>query len=71
MEKIIEDADLKHIKRNILSKMIKNTRSVLSRVSETLRLRIHNPQIPSLNALPKVHKPGNNMRPTVSNINSP
>ena len=35
------------------------------------RLNMPNPRVPFLYALPKVHKPGDKMRPIVSNISTP
>jgi hypothetical protein len=38
---------------------------------ETLSLVVPNPVIPSFSCLPKTHKPGNKIRPVVSNVNTP
>jgi hypothetical protein len=38
---------------------------------ETQNLTVPNPVIPSFSCLPKTHKPGNKIRPVVSNINTP
>ena len=34
-------------------------------------LKADNPVVPRLYGLPKIHKPGNKMRPIVNNINAP
>jgi len=34
-------------------------------------LKVQNPELPKLYELPKIHKPGNSMRPIVSNIRAP
>jgi hypothetical protein len=38
---------------------------------ETQSLVVPNPVIPSFSCLPKTHKPGNKIRPVVSNVNTP
>ncbi len=43
---------------------------LLSR-NETQKFVVPNPVIPSFSCLPKTHKPGNKVRPVVSNVNTP
>ena len=65
------------IHKNPLNKIVADTKTAINScktiINEKLRytLKIENPMIPKLYALPKIHKPGNKMRPIVSAINSP
>jgi hypothetical protein len=63
--------------KNPLNKYTTSTRETIKQcktlIDEDLRkkLIISNPVIPRLYCLPKIHKPGNQMRPIVSSINCP
>jgi hypothetical protein len=77
MEKLIETGPYKELKKDPLNKMIRETNNIINSskivVEEKSRffVKVQNPQIPKLYGLPKIHKPGNSMRPIVSNINAP
>lgn len=76
MYSLIKDGKYVEI-RNPLPKMIRETSRALNDYIEQLgfglkmKLLVSNPKCPALYGLPKIHKPGNAMRPIVSNINSP
>lgn len=76
LEQTILDAKFKLINRNPLARITKDFQHLILKISNefqipTWQLKVHNPQLPRLYALPKIHKPGNSMRPIVSCINSP
>lgn len=60
-----------------LTRLTKLARDLRTKIAEEFgtflqwKLMVSNPTIPKLYALPKVHKPGNQMRPIVANTNSP
>lgn len=64
------------LRSNPLTKM-KNEATALTRVLNKIyalvkwKLKVPNAQIPQLYALPKIHKPGDAMRPIISSINAP
>jgi len=67
----------KEIKKNPLNKIIRESIKIINNskliIEERSRffIKASNPQMPKLYALPKIHKPGNSMRPIVSNIEAP
>lgn len=72
----IEESNHISILKNPLPKMVKHTNSMINKISEIFKtpkwkLTISNPIVPRLYGLPKVHKPGEKMRPISSNINGP
>jgi uncharacterized protein YoxC len=77
MNTLITDSQYTKIKRSPLSKMVKDTTDIVKEVTSVFgrrfkwRLKVSNPQVPMLYGLPKIHKPGNKMRPILSNVNAP
>ena len=65
------------LKKNPLNKMIKectktiNNSKLIIEEKNKFSVKVQNPQLPKLYGLPKIHKPGDSMRPIVSNINAP
>lgn len=64
--------------RDPLNSMIKQAKSASKEISSLLnepqleyRFHVTNPKVSKLYALPKIHKPGNKMRPIASNICTP
>lgn len=76
MENTIQDASFEKVQKSPLPKMIKVATTSIATINQVFktpkwRLSVPNPKMPRLYGLPKVHKPGNKMRPIVSNIDSP
>lgn len=77
MQLLIEECAYKEMKRNPLSSMIRECDAMRSRIGKMFSprlqrsLNVSNPIIAKLYGLPKIHKPGNKMRPIVSNVNTP
>jgi hypothetical protein len=77
MQSLINTGPYKELKKNPLSKMVREATKIINNsttiIEEKSRfiVKIQNPQLPKLYGLPKIHKPEDNMRPIVSNINSP
>lgn len=77
MKALINTGPYKELKKNPLSKMVREATKIINNsttiIEEKSRflVKIQNPQLPKLYGLPKIHKPGDNMRPIVSNINAP
>lgn len=75
--KMINNGPYKEIKKNPLSKMIRETTKIINNskliIEEKSRffIKTPNPQMPKLYALPQIHKQGNVMRPIMSNIGAP
>jgi len=73
---MISDGPYKEIKKNPLSKMIReptkimnNSKLIIEDKSKNfIKIRVSNPQVPKLYALPKIHKPRDSIRKIVSNI---
>jgi hypothetical protein len=76
---LLENGPYERRTRNPLTNTVEKTRKVIKTVIERFdlpdymkyRLKVSNPVIPAMYALPKIHKPGNKMRPIVSAIGSP
>ena len=74
--KFIEEGNYEEIK-NPLNKMITKLRETINRTERSFskavskRWTISNPQVPRIYFAPKIHKPGKQVRPVVSNINAP
>jgi Reverse transcriptase (RNA-dependent DNA polymerase) len=76
---LLQNGPYKRITRNPLNNTVEKTRKVIKTVVEQFdlpdymkyRLKVSNPVIPAMYALPKIHKEGNKMRPIVSSIGSP
>jgi hypothetical protein len=72
MVELINSGSYKRESRNPLSKMQDNAVEVIGSVSKQFGLRLKwtlrmsNPTVPKMYGLPKIHKPGNKMRPIVS-----
>jgi len=77
MKSLINTGPYKELKKNPLSKMVREATKIMNNsttiIEEKSRflVKIQNPQLPKLYDLPKIHKPGDNMRTIVSNINAP
>lgn len=77
MLKLIEECQYKKVKSNPLPKMIRECDELRKSISKTFgvywkrTLKVPNPMVAKLYGLPKIHKPGNKMRPIVSNISTP
>lgn len=79
MHQLIRDSDFEQLKKSPLDEINKLVRSELQRLHELgvidhktrYKLIVSNPVLPRLYGLPKIHKPGNKMRPIVSNVNAP
>jgi len=48
-----------------------NNAKIVIEENKRFMIKVQNPQLPKLYGLPKIHKPGESMRPIVSNINAP
>jgi hypothetical protein len=75
MNTMLEEGPYELVKRSPLNRRIKEVNEELHRIKDEfdvnlLHLRNSNPTIPKLYGLPKVHKPGNKMRPISSNNNA-
>lgn len=74
---LIEDSPFTDLKHSPLPKMIRNANEVRKDIYKLFgdrlqwRLLVSNPMVPRLYCLPKIHKPGNKMRPIISNISAP
>lgn len=77
MEMMLSEGDYTKLSYNPLNKMKSKVHEVLTKHFNTIgkstvwKLKNSNPQVPRMYGLPKIHKPGNNMRPIASNINAP
>lgn len=76
MSSTIQNSTFKTFPKNSLPKMVRQIAPIINGLSNVLeipkwRLTVPNPILPQLYGLPKIHKPGNKMRPIVSNINAP
>lgn len=77
MDLMLEEGDYTLLSTNPLNKMKTKVDEVLKKYSCILgrstiwQLKNSNPQVPRLYGLPKIHKPGQQMRPIASNINAP
>lgn len=76
MEKMMEESSFKEVKRNPLSGMTQKSIDLRKEIAEKLeipkwKLKVHNPKLPFLYGLPKIHKIGNKMRPVLSSFMSP
>jgi hypothetical protein len=75
MGTMLKEGPYELVKRSPLNTRIKEVNEELHRIKDEfnvnfLHLRNSNPTIPKLYGLPKVHKPGNKMRPISSNNNA-
>ena len=77
MNLMLEEDDYTLLDTNPLNKMNAKVEVILKKYSCILgkstiwQLKNSNPQVPRLYGLPKIHKPGQQMRPISSNINAP
>lgn len=77
VENLICEGPYVEVKKNPLPTLDRKANEIRLGLSKVFnknlqfKLKISNPRIPRLYALPKIHKEGNKMRPIVSNINSP
>lgn len=77
MELMLSEGDYTELNFNPLNKMRNSVHESLNKYcniigkSTVWKLKNSNPQVPRLYGLPKIHKPGDSMRPIVSNINAP
>ena len=76
-EMLTQGKEFEKVEKDPLNRLISETNAALKKVVNILddkqksRLKVSNPVLPRLYALPKVHKPGNKMRPIVNKVNSP
>lgn len=74
--KLIADGPYKRV-RNPLTSMVNATNDIINRYEDLFgkkwrwNMKVSNPMVPKIYGLPKIHKPGNTIRPIVSNISSP
>lgn len=74
---LISECGYKKMKRNPLKTMVRECDTMRQKIRKVFcdrvcrNLIVPNPVMPEMYALPKTHKPGNKMRPIVSNINAP
>ena len=77
MDLMLTEGDNTELSSSPLNKMKNNVIDVLQKYSNiigkstTWKLKNSNPQVPRMYGLPKIHKPGDSMRPIASNINAP
>lgn len=77
IHKLVTEGPYIELTTNPLPKMIQQIKDVIKVACQTLgsefkwKLNESNPTIPRMYALPKIHKPGNSMRPIISNVNAP
>lgn len=76
MTNTLNNSSLISLTRNPINQMIKEANNAISQIEnvcgiEKYKLKISNPMLPKCYGLPKIHKPGEKMRPIVSSINSP
>lgn len=77
MGTLINDGPYELLNKSPLPKMITQSNTTRTKISEVFGNRflrtliVSNPTLPKLYGLPKIHKTGNKMRPIVSNINAP
>jgi hypothetical protein len=77
IEDLINEGPYEEITYNPLSKMINSVRSSMNNIKSKygttfdMKFTVSNPKVPRLYGLPKTHKPGNKMRPIVSNNDAP
>lgn len=76
MNNLIADSSFKVLKRNPLQGMINKSKDLIDAIEEGLeipkwKLKVHNPQLPLLYGQPKIHKPGDKMRPVIASYTSP
>lgn len=76
MEDLMKESSFKELKRCPLNGMINKAINIRKEISEKLeiqewKLKVHNPKLPFLYGLPKIHKIGNKMRPVLSSFMSP
>ncbi len=57
--------------KQVTDKLIDLERRGLITRSERMKMTVSNPRIPRMSGLPKTHKPGNQIRPVVTNIDAP
>lgn len=75
--KLITECNYKKLNKTPLNTMIKQANDIRKEISSCFgerfkwRLLSSNPQVPRIYFLPKIHKPGNKVRPIVSNLNAP
>lgn len=74
---LIDECNYKQVRRNPLPKMIRECDELRQSIKNVFGprlsrlLNVSNPSVAKMYGLPKIHKPGNKMRPIVSNINTP
>jgi hypothetical protein len=79
MNVLIEEGPYERVTNNPLDNMVNKAKDGIHGAINDLNLsayfqyalKVSNPKVPQMYGLPKIHKPGEKMRPIVSNINSP
>jgi hypothetical protein len=76
MEKLLEEGPYVKVNKSPLNKMVQQVKSTLANINSKHGVKLSylqhsNPAVPLLYGLPKIHKPGNKMRPINSNSNAP
>ena len=76
-EKMLEDTVYQKINKSPLNKCVSEVNEVLKTIkliipeTDMRWLKVSNPKVAKLYTFPKIHKPGEKMRPIVSQINAP
>lgn len=76
MRSMVDTVSFTKITSNPLPKMIKEVSSLRKKICDTLNipkwlLMVSNPRMPQLYGLPKIHKPGDKMRPIIASYDAP
>jgi PHD/YefM family antitoxin component YafN of YafNO toxin-antitoxin module len=76
MKLMLQEGPYNQIPKQPLNRMVQKVKETLADIKNkhgvNLKYLQHsNPKIPSIYGLPKMHKPGNKLRPITSNINAP
>lgn len=76
MSNTVNTSSFKKLDKNRLNKMIKQAAEISTDMANFLkipkwRLSVPNPHFRRMYGLPKIHKPGNKMRPIISSVDAP
>lgn len=76
MNNTLSDSSVINLKKNPLNNMIKDAKTAIDNINSVFNvpkwvLKESNPRLPRCYGLPKIHKPGNKMRPIISSVKSP